>query len=166
MRLLKLIVAISLIFFSLEQGAWSKERSAKGPPRRVIYSYNQSGLIIIVIVQETAAGAKGNVTVVGASWANPAVQDNFYISHAEFEQIWSTLNAPGVEKRPYAGNEHEAEDYYIFDGGNQRYSVKKAQSAPAVSALSSRIRRHVDALMKSGMRPLPAQRATATPRPR
>ena len=150
-------VALSLGLLSL---------AAKGPPRRVIYTYNQSGLIIIMIVQENETGAKGNVTVIGASKTHPALQDNFYISHAEFEQIWSTLKAPGVEKRPWVNNEYEAEDYYIFDGGGQRWSVKKAQSAPAISALASRLRNHAAVLMKRGMAPLPLTAVTPKPKQR
>jgi len=137
--------------------------AAKGPPRRLIYTYSRPG-IVIVIVQETDTGAKGNVTFGGASNSAPVLQDNFYISRAEFEEIWSTLNAPGVEKRPYAGSEYEAEDYYIFDGGKQRWSVKKAQSTPAVSKLASRLRGHVDALIRRGMRPMAVTPATPKPK--
>jgi hypothetical protein len=139
-------------------------KETKAPPRRVIYTYSRPG-IVIVIVQENDTGAKGNVTFAGASKSAPMLQDNFYISRAEFEQIWSTLDAPGVEKRPYAGSEYEAEDYYIFDGGKQRWSVKKAQSTPAVSKLASRLRGHVDALIKRGMKPMPVERSTAFPNP-
>src|SRR4051812_24264633 len=151
MRALRLAMIAALIACSCSYAS----PQPKGSSRQVIYSYNQSGLINIVIVQETVAGAKINISVVGAS--NTAIlQKDVYVSRAEFEKIWSTLNAPGVEKRPYSGSEYEVEGYYIFKDGKRMYSVKKASSARAVSALASRLRNHVDAAIKSGtMKPVP-----------
>ena len=74
----------------------------------------------------------------------------FKMPRQEFEQIWSTLKAPGVEKRLVEGSHNDLTNEYIFRQGNQSYAVKKASSAPAISALASRLRNHADAAMKSG----------------
>jgi len=106
--------------------------------------------MIIVIVQETGTATHGQVTVIGQS-STQVLQKEFYFSKAEFEQMWSTLNAPGVAKRLFSGKQFELSDYYVFEGGNQpTYTVEKAQSAPAISKLASRLRGYADAAMKSG----------------
>src|ERR1700736_2554122 len=152
MPALRVTVIVALIAFS--SGQISLE--AKGPPRTILYCYTHSG-IIIVSVQETAGGAHGHLNLLAASRANPALQADFNVSRAEFEQMWSTLDAPGVEKYRRT-KQHDLSGYYVFQRGGQDYVVKKTSSARAISVLSSRLRAHAEAAMKAGMRSVPFTR--------
>jgi hypothetical protein len=115
------------------------------------------------VYETEGGGVRGNVTVIGASSSNPMLKQEFTTSRAEFEQMWSTLNAPGVEKYRLT-KQHDLSDYYVFLAGDQKYAVSKGSSARAVSVLSSRMRAHADSVMKSGMRPVPVTRSTPKPR--
>ncbi len=122
---------------------------AAGVPRRVIYSFVQSDAFVIVTVQETPAGAKGDVVVSEFSASNgSSYRGAFHISHSEFEQIWSTINAPGVVKRRVTGSSMDISDDYVFrDGHEQLYYIAKASSAPAISALAFRLRAFAEQAM-------------------
>jgi hypothetical protein len=70
---------------------------AKVGNRSVQYSYYRAECFTLVTVTETPSGPKGEVTL-EPLYAQDRRQ-SFQISQAEFEEIWSTLNAPGVAKR-------------------------------------------------------------------
>jgi hypothetical protein len=130
-------------------------------PRRIHYSFFQSTGFVMVTVQETGSGAKGDVVFASRMLVGtPSFRGAFQIPAAEFEQMWSTLNAPGVEKRPVTGKSIDLSDDYVFrTASGQQYYVPKASGAPAVRALAANLRSHADTAM-TGMRQIPPTTVT------
>jgi len=71
--------------------------AAKAELRSVLYSYDQSGTVIFVTVSDSGNGPKGQISAVRLYVGGPPLRKNFTMSQAEFEKVWSTLDAPGVE---------------------------------------------------------------------
>jgi hypothetical protein len=101
-----------------------------------------------VRVTENASGARGEVVAVSNRPGSTAAHEFFNVSKSEFEQMWSTLNAPGVDKRLLSGSKADLNYEYLFQSGKQSYAVKKTSSASAVSVLSARLRRHAQGALK------------------
>ena len=152
------------IAITLTWGQSSLEAKNAAEPRRVHYSFDKGDAFVIVTVQETAAGAHGDVVFTkGSMSSTPSYRGSFQISHAEFEQIWSTLNAPGVVKRAVtltSSGIDLSDDYAFRTADGRYYYVAKASSAPAVSALSSRLRALVDNAMAT-VKQIPRTAVTA-----
>jgi hypothetical protein len=91
----------------------------------VFYSYFYGECFMWVTVAETPSGPQGEVTLVGIYGEQPRHKP-FRISRAEFEDIWSTLNAPGVVKRVIRPGEKGLGNSYIFDDGEQKFAVQKS----------------------------------------
>jgi len=91
-----------------------------------------------VTVTESASGPRGEVVLVGL-YAQPR-RKPFRISQAEFDEIWSTLNAPGVLKRVVRPNDKGLGDSYIFNDGEQQFAVSIYSDSPAISKLATRLK--------------------------
>jgi uncharacterized protein DUF3859 len=114
---------------------------AKIGRRSVFYSYFQAECFMWVTLAESPSGPRGEVGLVGL-YAQPR-RKPFRISQAEFDAIWSTLNAPGVAKRVIRRGDNPG-DSYIFDDGEQKFAVSKNSDSPAISMLASRLKTYGD----------------------
>lgn len=167
MRASRLVIILSLTAFSLQREAWSKERTATALPRSLMYAYEQTdSLVTVNVYTNLSGGVHGEVVLFRLSPTREVLRKPFTMSKAEFEQVWSTLDAPGIEKHRITPQNIKLDNDYIFQAGNDWWAVRKASPTPVVSALASRLRSHADAVIKSGMTPLPFTRVTPTPRPR
>ena len=148
MRRLKVILATAVIAAAWSQTDADGKEATVRPNRTLVYAYNEFVLTITVKVTETESGATGEVVAVRVPPPQGTRHGVFHVSKAEFDQMWSTLTAPGVEKRLLSGTQADLANEYLFQAGNQSYALKKISSAPAVSALASRLRNHADAALK------------------
>jgi len=150
MRFFKIALTLTvMVGLWCQHTADGKVTPAAAAHRIVVYAYNDFVWSKTVRLTETDAGAKGEVVAVRYSPSSSIGPGFFTLSKAEFERIWSTLNAPGVEKRVVSGSQVDLNTEYLFQAGKQTYAVRKTSSAPAVSALAGRLRNHADAALKS-----------------
>ena len=162
MRAWRLIaLGFSLTVACGQAGLQAKESKQ---PRRIHYSFDKGDAFVIVTVQETAAGAHGDVVFTrGSKSSSPSYRGSFQLSHNEFEQIWSTLDAPGVAKRAVnltASGIDLSDDYAFRTADGHYYYVAKASGAAAVSALSFRLRALADKAMAT-VKQIPPTTVTA-----
>jgi hypothetical protein len=134
--------SIFLIFFagSLVFSSLHSTVEAKVGNRSVSYSYFQAECFMWVTVAESPSGPRGEVRLTGL-YEQPR-RKAFRISQAEFNEIWSTLNAPGVVKRIVRrdGKNENLGDCYIFDDGEQKFAVSIYSDSPAISKLATRLK--------------------------
>jgi len=149
MRLLKVTLAIAAMTIASSQWAAEGKETPARTGRTLVYAYNDFVWTITVRVTENAAGARGEVVAVRVPTPSVNRHGFFDVSNAEFEQMWSTLNAPGVEKHVISGTQADLANEYLFQAGKQSYAVKKTSSATAVSALAGRLRNHVEAALNT-----------------
>jgi hypothetical protein len=150
MRLSKVILSVIVMAGLLSQVSAQAKETPTSAYRTIRYVYNQFVWTIWVTVTETATAAKGEVLAARVSPpAAAGIGHRFFnISKPEFEQMWSTLNVPGVEKRLVSGTQYDLNNEYVFQNGKRTWAVKKTSSLPAVSALASRLRNHAEAALK------------------
>src|SRR5215212_2754678 len=157
---MRTLVCIVIALMMGERASAAKSVEPK-VPRRIHYAFSRSDAFVMVTVQETADGAKGDVVLAKTSTSNtPPFRGAFHMSHAEFEQSWSTLNAPGVAKRRVEGSSLDLSADYAFRAADgTTYYVPMASPAPAVRALAVQLRALVDKAAVT-MRQIPPTRVT------
>lgn len=131
-----ILFAGSLVFCFLQSTT-----EAKVGHRRILYGYYQAECFMWVTVTESPSGPQGEVSLVGVFGEQPR-RKPFRLSQAEFDEMWSTLNAPGVVKRHVRGDgkNENLSDCYIFDDGEQRFAVSIYSDSPAISKLATRLK--------------------------
>lgn len=152
-KIFLIVLAFSLAFSQLQSTA-----EAKVGHRSVLYHYFRAECFTWVTVSETSSGPQGEV-VLDPIFAQ-ARRKPFRISQAEFDEIWSTLNAPGVVKRLVRRDEKRLSDSYIFSDGEQQFAVSIYSDAPAVSKLATRMRSYGDSARDGMMYLIPYTEVT------
>jgi hypothetical protein len=144
------IILILGVFACGEIHLDAKEK--KIPSRSLTYAYELTDSVITVNVYETATGAvQGEVMFARFIPSQEVSRKSITMSKGEFEKIWSAFNAPGVQKRRVStSSKMQLNNNYIFVVGDEFWAVSKSSSSPEMSALTSRLRWHADAAIKSG----------------
>ena len=110
--------------------------------RSVLYTYYRAECFTWVKVAESPSGPKCEV-ILEPLYAQDR-RKSFRISQTEFEEIWATLNAPGVAKRVVHAGEKSLSDVYLFSDGEQNFAVPIYSDSPTVSKLALRMRSYGD----------------------
>jgi len=134
-------IPLTVLALSLAYSLFPTTAEAKVGNRSVSHRYYYAECIMWVTVSETPSGPQGEVVLAGFYGEQPR-RKPFRISQDEFNEIWSTLNAPGVVKLP--AKDRRLGDHYIFDDGEQKFAVSIYSDAPAVKKLSSKLKRRGD----------------------
>ena len=129
-----------VVAFSLILSFFPSPAEAKAGRRSVEYAYYQAECFIGITLTETPSGPQGEVVLTGL-YVQPR-RKPFRISQAEFDEIWSVLNGPGVVKLPAKG--HTSSDYYNFSDGEHQFAVSIYSDSPAISRLSSKLKTYGD----------------------
>ena len=101
---------------------------AKVGSRSVLYTYFRAECFTWVRVAESPSGPKAEVTL-EPLYAQDR-RKSFRISQAEFDEIWATLNAPGVVKRSFDCLTF----YFIHRRGHSHFKRGGASFAGCLSA--------------------------------
>jgi len=133
---------------------------AKVGSRSVLYTYFRAECFTWIRVAESPSGPKAEVTL-EPLYAQDR-RKSFRISQAEFDEIWATLNAPGVVKRVVHGGDKGLSDVYLFSDGEQHFAVSVYSDSPAVSRLALRMRGYGDGARDGMMELIPYTEVVGT----
>jgi hypothetical protein len=109
--------------------------------RLLVYTSQRNySVMVAVSVADTPSGPTGQVTTVqiGASGQKTTT---FPVKPAQFEKIWSSFAASGIDQFPIEEARHtiDLDDYYIFMAGGHKYAIPKKRASPVTAALAKQM---------------------------